>query len=307
MDNGEQISTTAPKISVVIAVYNDWTALNECLLSLQRQANPPNFEVIVVDDGSNTSAPEFIQESVNHYPLILVRQPHQGISTARNRGVRLAKGSIVLFTDADCKFDQNCFAAVVAAAEDPAHDYFQLHLTGDRSRLLGRAEELRLSTFQSQVLQPDGCIRYLNTAGFAVRRSVLNFEEDLFNPKVPRGEDTLLLVRLMQDARLPFFVPGAIIEHAIPLSLIRCLGKDVRSAYLERPAYEVISAKKLDVRVRSRDRFRILIKMWKNSSSLGVGRSAWLLALCRQSLQRMTSLACWCLRLTPRSKISAIA
>jgi len=47
-----------PRFSVIIAVYNDWTALDSCLHSLMQQTEGADFEVIVVDDGSNQAAPE---------------------------------------------------------------------------------------------------------------------------------------------------------------------------------------------------------------------------------------------------------
>ncbi|MGO9434929.1 MAG: hypothetical protein ACLP00_11665, partial [Terracidiphilus sp.] len=68
---------------------------------------------------------------------------------------------------------------------------------------------LRLTTFQSLMLQPDDRIRYLNTAGFAIRRARLGIETDVFDPVALRAEDTLLLANLMQVGELPLFVPEA--------------------------------------------------------------------------------------------------
>jgi hypothetical protein len=69
------------------------------------------------------------------------------------------------------------------------------------------------------MLQPDGSIRYLNTAGFAIRRKGADVAAGLFEPVARRAEDTLLLANLMRRGQLPLFVPDAIVEHAIPLSL----------------------------------------------------------------------------------------
>src|SRR5215469_950104 len=73
------------QISVVIAVYEDWAPLDNCLRSLAEQVNPPEFEVIVVDDGSRRATPEQIYRWVDCFPLTVLRQEHAGISTARNR------------------------------------------------------------------------------------------------------------------------------------------------------------------------------------------------------------------------------
>src|SRR5271170_2781190 len=104
-----------PLFSIVIAVYNDWNALAACLRSLATQTQGPRFEVIVVDDGSNELAPDSIRQYLSRLPLTIVRQSHAGISAARNRGIRRSRGSILLFVDADSRFQANCLAALVSA------------------------------------------------------------------------------------------------------------------------------------------------------------------------------------------------
>ena len=61
-------------------------------------------------------------------------------------------GSILLFADADCRFQKDCLALLGSAvASSPPHDCFQLRLTGDCSTLVGRVEELRLMTLQDHL------------------------------------------------------------------------------------------------------------------------------------------------------------
>jgi glycosyltransferase involved in cell wall biosynthesis len=280
---------TAPVFSVIIPVYNDWVPLVGCLQSLNEQVDPPPFEVIVVDDGSSEGADGTAACSERSYACRVLRQEHTGIATARNNGIRAANGEVVLYVDADCRLNPNCLAALNAAiASSPKHDYFQLRLTGDRSNLLGRAEELRLAAFQRLKLQPDSRIRYLNTAGFAIRRSRLNGVE-VFHPETMRGEDTLLLAQLMQTGELPLFVPGAVVEHAISLSMIECLRKDLRSVRQESTAYEMIAAKGMRIRVSHSERLQLLRSMWKAAGHDSIGRSAWFVVVVRQALQRIVS------------------
>lgn len=295
--------STIPSFSIVIAVYNDWVLLNECLQSLAGQANAPDFEAIVVDDGSGEPAPEFIQQWARRYPLTIVREPHTGIPAARNRGIQVSRGSVLVFVDADCRFNKDCLAALGSTVANSRHDYFQLHLVGDCTNLLGRAEELRLSVFQNHTLQPDGCIRYLNTAGFAIRRARVDIRKGLFNPKLPRGEDTLLLAQLIQKGELPFFVANATVQHVVPFSLVWCLRKDMRSAYLERASYDLVASMGLRIRVKNRDRFSMLLDMWKTSRSRRIGRSAWFVVLARQLVRRIFSLVYSTLRIRPGSRV----
>jgi hypothetical protein len=276
-------SDDPPKFSVVIATYNDWLPLNECLRSLAAQAGAPRAEVIVVDDGSHEMAPHFIREWSRHFPLIVVRQVHQGTSAARNLGVRNSRGEVVVFVDADCKLQNNCLAALVETIDaHPERSYFQLRLIGDRSGMVGRAEQLRLLVIESHMRRLDGCIRYLNTAGFALRRTAAEVVSEVFDPEALRAEDTLFLADLVQGGELPFFVENAVVQHAIPLNLAQCLMKDVRSAFLEARTHDVIAARGVKFRVTHAQRLKMLRSMWKSSEDRTIGRMAWFVLAARQ-------------------------
>jgi glycosyltransferase involved in cell wall biosynthesis len=292
----QSISTTLPLFSIVIAVYDDWIALDACLRSLAQQMPGPELEVIVVDDGSAVAAPERICEWSRRLPLTIIRQCHAGISAARNRGIQTSRGSVLLFVDADCRMQTGCLATLAATiADSPQHNCFQLHIVGDHSRLVGRAEDLRLRTFQQHMLQPEGRIRYLNTAGFAIRRTRIDAATGLFDPVAVRAEDTLLLANLMQGGELPLFVANATIQHTIPLSLPACFLKDVRSAFVERKTYDIIASKGVRIRVNNRERLKVLSSMWKTAGQDSIGRSAWFVLVARQTVQRVVSFSCECL------------
>jgi glycosyltransferase involved in cell wall biosynthesis len=295
MVHHEVISKQTPLFSIIIAVYNDWAVLEGCLQSLAKQTNGPSFEVIIVDDGSTEPAPDFVRSSSFTYPLMVVPQPHSGIPTARNRGIRNSKSAVLLFVDADCRLQENCLAALSSAITNaPQHNCFQLRLVGNCASLVGRAEELRLITLQHHMLQPDGRIRYLNTAGFAIRRSKLDIETAVFDPAALRAEDTLLLANLMEAGELPLFVSEAIVEHYIPLSLVGCFRKDIRSAFLERRTYNIIASSGVRIRLTQRERLQLLMSMWKTARQPSIGRSAWFVLVARQALLRMISLVYKC-------------
>lgn len=285
MTRCEQTSPPAPQFSIVIAVYNDWIPLQDCLYSLKEQTSPACFEVIVVDDGSSERPPESLLSESYPFSLVIVRQAHCGIPSARNLGIRNSSGNVLLFVDADCRLDKSCLTtlnSIVTGA--PQHNSFQLRLTGDRSTLVGRAEELRLSTFQSLMLQSDGRIRYLNTAGFALRKKAT--EGEVFHPGALRGEDTLLLAKLIQTGELPFFISDAVVIHSIPLSLMECLQKDLRTVYLEGPAFDMVASTGVKLRLTHRERLRLLASMWKAAKRSSLGYSAWFVVLIRQAFQR---------------------
>ncbi len=290
MSNENPVAT--PAFSIIIALYNDWVPLEGCLSSLARQSLTPSFEVVVIDDGSQEPFPERLINPDHSFRLTVIRQAHAGIAAARNRGIEACSGSILVFIDADCRLQPDCLASLDSTiALCPKHNCFQLRLSGDCSTLVGRAEELRLVALQQHLLQADGRIAYLNTAGFAIRRAKVDRAQGLFDETVPRGEDTVLLATLMGSGELPYFVTDAVVQHAIALKLSECLRKDIRTVQLESRAYQIIAAKGIGIRVSHLQRIRMLGLMWSLAGAPSIGRRAWWVVTLRQALQRILSFA----------------
>jgi glycosyltransferase involved in cell wall biosynthesis len=93
-----------PKVSVVIASYNGERTLDLCLRSL-RKLNYPDYEVILVDDGSTDRSRDIAKE----YPFVryIAHAVNKGLSAARNTGINASNGQVVAFTDSDCRADED--------------------------------------------------------------------------------------------------------------------------------------------------------------------------------------------------------
>jgi glycosyltransferase involved in cell wall biosynthesis len=93
-------------VSIIVPVFNDVERLKLCLQALERQTYPPHlYETIVVDNGSD---PELdIAGVVAEFRAIATFEQTPGSYAARNRGISIATGSIIAFTDADCIPSQN--------------------------------------------------------------------------------------------------------------------------------------------------------------------------------------------------------
>ncbi|HWW02827.1 MAG TPA: glycosyltransferase [Candidatus Acidoferrum sp.] len=93
-----------PKVSVVVASFNGDRTLKGCLDSLE-VLNYPNYEIILVDDGSSDSTPQIASQ---HPKVRYFRhEANLGLSVARNTGIAAANGELVAFTDADCRADED--------------------------------------------------------------------------------------------------------------------------------------------------------------------------------------------------------
>ena len=91
----------APFVSVIVCSYNGGPTLASCLDSLGK-LNYPEYEVILVDDGS-TDDTSYIAAQ---FPWVrYIPQSNQGLSHARNTGAAAAKGEVFAYTDSDCMVD----------------------------------------------------------------------------------------------------------------------------------------------------------------------------------------------------------
>lgn len=87
-----------PEISVIIPAFNSADYIGEAIRSVLAQTYT-NFELIVVDDGSTDATPEIVREF--GHEVTYVRQENGGAASARNHGIRIAKGEFIAFLDAD--------------------------------------------------------------------------------------------------------------------------------------------------------------------------------------------------------------
>jgi len=87
-----------PVVSVIIPVYNNAQYLSLAIASVLAQTYT-DYEVIVIDDGSTDNIAEVISPYLDK--IRYVKQSNQGVSSARNRGLNLARGKLIAFLDAD--------------------------------------------------------------------------------------------------------------------------------------------------------------------------------------------------------------
>ncbi len=103
------MSGYAPKISVIVPVYNCGEYVGSCLDSIVSQ-DYPDLEIIVVDDGSTDYGATICRAfAALDSRVVLIRRPNGGLSAARNTGLDRATGDYVAFVDGDDYLDPDMF------------------------------------------------------------------------------------------------------------------------------------------------------------------------------------------------------
>src|SRR3954454_8672512 len=103
-----------PRVSVVVCAYNAERTMEACLASLE-VLNYPDYEVIVVNDGSRDRTLEISER----FPYCrIISQENKGLSVARNVGAEAATGEIIAYTDSDCVADPDWLTYLVGKMVD---------------------------------------------------------------------------------------------------------------------------------------------------------------------------------------------
>ena len=198
-----------PKVSVIVCSYNGGQTLEACLQSLQK-IDYPDYEVIVVDDGSTDSTQEILK---NHPWVNAITQTNHGLSVARNVGGAAATGEILAYTDSDCMADPDWLFYLVGTLlsgnyagvggpniSPPAENWHQACVAAAPGG-------------PSHVLLTDVIAEHIPGCNMAFHRWA--FERvGGFDPEYRKaGDDVDFCWRLQQDGQIIAFSPAAIVWH----------------------------------------------------------------------------------------------
>nr|WP_321409444.1 glycosyltransferase family A protein [uncultured Carboxylicivirga sp.] len=103
------------RLSVIIPMYNVAPYVERCIRSLENQDIPKDqFELICINDGSPDNCSNIVEDLKREFNnILLINQENQGVSRARNNGIKKAKGEYLLFIDPDDYVEPNSFNRVL--------------------------------------------------------------------------------------------------------------------------------------------------------------------------------------------------
>ena len=172
---GQRQETHFPVVSVVVPAYNEAVVIARTVGSLAA-SDYPDFEVVVVDDGSSDGTAEIV-ERLGLARVRVVRQPNAGKAAALNTGTRHTSGEVVVMVDADTIFERETLRRLVQPFADPAVGAVSGNTkVGNRRTMIGRWQHIEyvigfnLDRRMYEVLQ---CMTTVPGAVGAFRREVL--------------------------------------------------------------------------------------------------------------------------------------
>jgi GT2 family glycosyltransferase len=210
---------SAPTVSVVMPTYNRVDQLRAALegLAAQQGLDEP-VEVIVVSDGSTDGTDEYLTSSAVPLPVVALTQPNAGPAAARNRGIDVARGPLVLFVDDDTVAEPGLTAAhlrrhagpdddlvVIGPMLTPADHDISPWVRWEQDMLTKQYDAMRDGVYEATARQ-----FYTGNASVA-RRHLL--EVGGFDPTFRRAEDVELAYRLADRGLCFAFEPTAVVHH----------------------------------------------------------------------------------------------
>jgi GT2 family glycosyltransferase len=203
-----------PRVSVVVCTYNGATTLADCLDGLQN-LDYPDYEVIVVSDGSTDAVPQIAGE----YDVRLIETENRGLASARNTGLQMATGEIVAYTDDDTRADVDWLRYLAHTFTTSDYD-----AVGGPNPIPPYARGVEQCVANApggptHVLLTDRDAEHIPGCNMAFRKSALEAVGG-FDPQFRiAGDDVDLCWRLLDGGFKLGFNPGAVVWHRRRMSV----------------------------------------------------------------------------------------
>ena len=180
-------------ISIVVPVYNKQKDLKRCVESLLHQSYA-DFEVVLVDDGSNDGSAALCDELAKTDSRInVVHTENRGVSNARNVGIAMIRGDYITFVDADDWVDTDFLQAFVSNQEDGIDMLMQnicQHYEGNEETLA-----IESGVYSDKNKIADIMLTFRSGCAVLFKADIIRNNNILFNDKLYWGEDFDFILR----------------------------------------------------------------------------------------------------------------
>lgn len=212
------------KYSVIMPAYNAERYIGEAVSSvLDQRTENFNFELIIVDDGSNDSTVSILNKLDEQYSNVtVIFQSNQGPYLARTNGLKIAKGEYCVFLDSDDYWSEDTLVTINHYLNDVDIDliFFRFRKTDSDGRVLAESPKI-FETFTTIDNSNKAQLAEIITEGFKLNNLVVSFfKKSLFlnkNVSIPsnvkHGEDLIEVINLINNANKILFINSILYNY----------------------------------------------------------------------------------------------
>ena len=199
------------KISIIIPVYNAEKNIKRCLKSVINQTYK-NIEIIVVNDGSTDKTAKYVEEfKKDDNRIQLINKKNEGVSVARNFGIKVSKGSYINFVDSDDWLELNAIETLYKEIKENNVDLVRgnYYRNYDENKFI--IPENNIAKYQNKLLSEPEAIQefiqelYLEKIPsyvwlLLIKREIV-FEKIFFKKGISMMEDTIFLMEVLCNCK----------------------------------------------------------------------------------------------------------
>lgn len=188
------------KASIIVPVYNAEKYLDKCLNSIKQQTEP-NFEAIIINDGSKDKSENIINQYLKDSRFKLISQENHGIGYSRNKGIKASKGKYLVFIDSDDYIEKNFLENMLNKIEKDKLDIVICDYIEENEETK-TIKKISIPSFS------DTTIKKSKELLVDINKSPWNkiykksFIKDINFPENIKYEDTLFLCQALKDAKI---------------------------------------------------------------------------------------------------------
>lgn len=186
--------------SVIIPLYNKELSIKNTIQSVLDQSNQ-NFEIIIVNDGSTDDSAKIV-ESISDERIRLIQQKNQGVSVARNRGIKEASYDWIAFLDGDDIWSPDHLQEITSMMKSfPDEKVFVTSFEFSNKQPMFKHPRIE-KIYKIENYFKEAIKEYIMWTSIVVVHQKCFDEVGGFNEKLSRGEDLELWARLAERFKI---------------------------------------------------------------------------------------------------------
>ena len=225
-----------PLISIIIPIYNAEKYLNKCLQSIISQTFQ-DFEVILINDGSTDCSYDACQVfAKKDKRFTLLTQTNSGASSARNRGIEMAKGKWITFVDADDYIEANYIERLCKNITDEKtliiQGLKQVNSKGEEIKMIEFEDTILTNTEIQKAFDEKEIFEYGYTVAKLYNHEIIDRQNIRFNEQISYSEDMLFMLEYILNCNTIKFISGASYNYITDISNLSQRYNSFESEYL---------------------------------------------------------------------------